>query len=1182
MRDFGRLSALARRDGGTEREPLPLLVPPPRDSIIGDANSQHNARARLEIQRTGSVYYKDPKSQKRNIFRSKETKAALSDRSGWKFTTAERFAELDQIVKNGGDVGLAQAILLVDPEEPLNVNGTYKSDVTGRSSFVDRPNGWLNLVAGRNDVKFTRLLTMFGADQASKNQALSVALGGNCVGTAQELLRSEADVNTAGQYFLNAVQEHNMDFVQLFLTAIVPLQQHHLDEGLILSIGHQDVELVALLLAHGADANHMNGQALVDAVSGAHLEDAATILLNCQAKLFQQILDRAAQVACSAGDVSLRQHLIELLLLAGAEPNLPDIQSQLIAAVRTTQCDFVRLLINHGTSPDYDDAESLRSAIRLGRTDLVTILLKGFISETSASKALDEAGNLPEADDFEEVVGLLLEKAVPQYSLHRCLALAVDKACRPALLATLIQHGAILDSEDALALRLALQRNRLDLIPHLLMANCDPAILCKVLPDAMSIQDHSERYHVMEALLNKGVSGKELHEALQQAVFEAKVSVDYQLMGLLVRKQASVDYNDSSDNCLCVATARGDSRALDVLEQGRPSARTASLALNYLPMPFAKSDTAHYEKTYEMLHLLLRNGAVGDPVAKALVIAVKEDQRGKALDLLLGYKADANYQSGEAINQAIELRTWDVLEKLCIHSVLNKATLTAHISTSLQHKSFDLRKAQLLAQTAAKAGYKDILDAPLLQEVQRNGSRKEVVELLLGLGASVDYADGEVLRHSVSQGDVATTYLLLRASPATASVARAFPGVMIIEDLQTRYALMQSLLRMGGPDMGNEALIQASREANIDDLSHVELLLQHRASPDYKGGSSVLESIKTYNLPLLQLFLTAGLNENTLVNAFYLARTMDCAREQRYALFSMLLQSGCESLDTSTALFETVKRDPSDVETSTLLLKYGGSVDYRNGATMQIVASAGSCELLNILRGNDPSQISRDAAFKSAVQASLAAETRIDVYLILLESGISQDLISEALVVASQAETIDKTLLGLLVQYGASPDYGDGRALYHITTRGDVETIIIVIVPPISTLETLNRSFIACMTLEKVPREAIAKLLLSKDPGVSTQVISSYLAQVVRDRDHSLLKLLMAYKPDPGHNNGESLTVSARIGDATSTAMLTDVEIPEEVVSQAYEALWTMASSKKSPKASKRRIFSCCVVFAKI
>lgn len=1156
MRDLGRLSSLARQAGATEREPLPPVEPPQRDSILGTSTNQQDARTRLELQRLGSAYYKDPNKQKRNVFRSKEKKAALIDRSGWTFTRVERFAELDQLVKTGGDVGLAQAILAFEPTEPLNVNARYTSDAAGNSVFVDRPNGWLDLVAGRNDVRFTRLLTIFGANQASKNQALLTALGANCIGTVQELLRSEADPNPgAGQYLMNAVKEQSIDLIRLFLTAIVPIQQSYVDRALISAVGLENAELVALLLAHGANGNYADGQALVDAVSGEHLEDAATILLHCQDVLSLGALNNAAVAACRIGNVLMRQRFVEMLLLTGTDPNLPVIQDQLLAAISTSQREFVDLLISHGTSPDRDDAESLRRAIGLGRIDLVNILLRGPVTESSASRALDEAANLPEADQFEDVVGLLVEKGVSQDSLHRCLAVSVDKACRPTLFTTLIEHGAALDFDDARSLRLALQRNRLDIFPDLLKASCDPKTLGKVLPDAMKIQDPSERYHVMTSLLDKGVSGKELHSALQRTVIEAKVSADYQLMGLLIRNNASVDYFDNNGNCLCAAAARGDGRVLDMLEQGSPSAETASLALGKLPVPFAKSDAAEYEKTNQMLHLLLRNGAVGDPVAKVLVTAVQEDHRGKALDLLLGHNADANYQSGKAVEQAIKLRDLDVLEKLCTYSTLNKATFTTQVPTSLEPEGFDLRKATLFAQTATKAGHKDTLDAPLLQEVQANGSRKEVIELLLGLGASVDHADGEVLRHAVSQGDVVTTRLLLGVKPATTSVARAFPATMRIQDLQTRYALMQSLLSSGGPGMGDEALIQASREANPDDLSHVELLLQHKASPDYKDGASVLESIKVHNLRLLQFFLKSELSKRTLVNAFNLARKMGCSRDQRYAIFSILLQSRCEKFNTSIALVQTVQRDPTDVETSTLLLNHGASVDYQDGQAMQLVASAGSLQLLNILREKNPSKRSREAAFASAIHASLTAEVRNDVYSTLLESGISRDLISEALIVASGAEASDKSLLALLLEYGASLDYGNGSALCNIAARGNVEAVATMLVAPVSQQETLNRSFSACMILEREPREALANRLLGKDPGVSTPVISAYLAQVVRDRDHSLLKLLMAYRPDPGHNNGESLVASAITGDATSTAMLTEAELAEEVLNRAYEAL---------------------------
>ena len=147
------------------------------------------------------------------------------------------------------------------------------------------------------------------------------------------------------------------------------------------------------------------------------------------------------------------------------------------------------LLISHSTSPDREDAESLRHAIRLRRIDLVSLLLRGPATESSASRALDEAANSLEANQFKDVVGMLVEKGVSQASLHRCLAVSVDKACSPTLMTTLIEHGAALDFDNARSLRLVLQRNRVDIFSHLLKASCDPKTLCKVLPDAMKIQD---------------------------------------------------------------------------------------------------------------------------------------------------------------------------------------------------------------------------------------------------------------------------------------------------------------------------------------------------------------------------------------------------------------------------------------------------------------------------------------------------------------------------------------------------------------------------------------------------------------------------------------------------------------------------------------------------------------------
>ena len=1166
MCDPDRLSQLTREAGAYETERLPTVEPPRRDSIATSPADQQDARERLTVQRTTSTYYKDPSKQKRNVFRSKKEKAALNDAGAWTFTTVEKFAELDRQIRQGGPVGLAQAILTADFANPLDVNVSYAYHENGTTAATGRSNGWLDLVAERNDVSYVRLLTAFGASQQSKDRALGLALKKGAIGAVQELLRNNADPNVSGvDYFMNAIAGQDTQLIKIFLTAIIPLRPECINQALIASVCRGTTDLVGLLFAHGASSDYADGRALSIAIAAEHVEDAATILLHSKGALSVASLIKATEAACLIRSESPKCQLLELLLCAGANPNTSSLQDQLLRAVRDNQHTVVELLIRYGTSPNRNDAESLRLAIAKGQTHLMTVLLQGSVSKVSTSRALEEAKAL-EIEEYKFVVGALIEKGVSENSLHKCLADAVDKDCGASLAPMLISEGANLDYDDAHCLREALQQNNLGLLQVLLKGHCHPSILCKTLPHAMRVQPQSERLHVMISLLEKDVSGKGLHISLQMLVGEGKDAIDYRLMGLLIRKNASVDYFDESGNCICTAVAQENEKALDLLIEGDPSADTVSTALGYLPVSFAKSEAADYERSVRMARLLLEKGAHGTAASEMLVKAVRDDYRGKALELLLKYNADANYNNGEAVEEALCLPEIDVLENLCRRSKLDRKTFATQLPNALKPKGLNLQKGAIVARYASIYGYEGILDMPLLKEIQFNGSRKEIIELLLSLGASVNYKDGEALRHAVSKGDVETTRLLLPAKPTTLNVARAFPAIMQIKNLSTRYALMQSLLHSGGPGMGDEALLQASREAKPEDLSHVELLLQHQASPDFKTGAPVLESIKAKNLSLLNLFIESQPKGKTLTNAFNLARKMQCSREERYQIFAALLKSGFEGFETSQALIEVVQQSPTDIETSVMLLDHGASVDCHQGRAMQIAASAGSLQLLNIFKNKRPHQESRDAAFHAATFGKLEAKIEKEVYSTLLETGISRNLISKALFRATHQHHIDRSLLLLLIRFKASLDTGDGGAIYNVTIRGETETLSTLLTGTVSRKSTLDRSFEACILLEGEVRWAIAKQLLEKEPSVSVEVISRFLAQIVREKDRKLLRLMMKYSPDPSYNSGESLVFAAQDGDEASTAILAGANISGETLNQAFESMLDSRAIQSKPQ----------------
>jgi hypothetical protein len=459
MYDPNRLLELARAANAYPKNRLPVVEPFRRDSIATSKDHLEDAVKHLVLTRKNSTYYKgDPSKQKRNILKSRKDKDNLdrANEQNFSYTVAERYTVLDQEIKKGSPAGFALAILVHDPAHPLDVNISYVSDAEGRATSTGKPNGWLELAAkrsGPNDVELIRLLAHFGASQDSRNRALSIALGRNAMETAQELFRNSADPNTNGNadYFIGAIRDRNQRLYSMFLSAPVPMNPFYINQALIEAVG-RDSDLVALLIAYGANGMVNDGQALCAAVGMKNLQDAAMILCNPDCDLLTASLDAAVYPACTIPEEDVKFRFLEMLLCAGATANTSRLQDELLTGVQNNLMALVELLTGHGTSSVRNGAEGLRAAVISGQAELVHVLLQGPVPQESLSLALGDANSLEDPDIFDGIVKALVEKGVSQASLSRCLAESVEKGFT-AVVPILIQKSATLDYNNAQCVR---------------------------------------------------------------------------------------------------------------------------------------------------------------------------------------------------------------------------------------------------------------------------------------------------------------------------------------------------------------------------------------------------------------------------------------------------------------------------------------------------------------------------------------------------------------------------------------------------------------------------------------------------------------------------------------------------------------------------------------------------------
>jgi len=214
-----------------------------------------------------------------------------------------------------------------------------------------------------------------------------------------------------------------------------------------------------------------------------------------------------------------------MLLSAGANANTPRIHDELLGSVKENKVSIAELLIFHGTSPDFNDAEVFcELAIRSAQTDLVNILLQGNVPKQALQRLLKKPVVWKTLIFSRISSELSSRKASPRIQVSNVSCDSVEKGY-VSLVPVLIEKGAIFGlwpMRDAV--RQALKRNDFGLFGQLLEAPCRPSVLSQVLLDAMTIQPPSERFDIISRLLNKGVSGIGLHIALQTAAAKRKRS----------------------------------------------------------------------------------------------------------------------------------------------------------------------------------------------------------------------------------------------------------------------------------------------------------------------------------------------------------------------------------------------------------------------------------------------------------------------------------------------------------------------------------------------------------------------------------------------------------------------------------------------------------------------------------
>jgi hypothetical protein len=602
-------------------------------------------------------------------------RAFTTKRKTWE--VKEVFYALDAHVATAGTPGVAQALIDKLHAAGGDVNGTQKS----KTSFLNRRKSLENFAerskllqqAIKNEHLQMVQVLLPHADSLALDTSLPFAIRSRNAAIVEALLRygASASQTADGQdAFRQACAVGGQpDLVALLLQSEGRPSISWVSQAMVDATKIGCLETVLRLSRSTADGNFNNAEALKIAISQGRRDIALVIVMGNKPPQ-RPGLDEAFAMVSDHLSMSPNEKLAtaEVLLCAGAGGD--GIAVPLCQAASGEFLEMVYLLAKYGASIEYGDAAALRMAISNGRTDIAEVMLSGAstLNPLYASDCISlipkkiapeqrllllnlllrrGAGGPPldnilcdasEAGDIESVKLLL----TPQFPGR----LAENHDIRKGPRAVIYDRHEIAspDHNNGFALRVAVERVQLPMVKAILAGKPINETLTAVFPETLKLSA-IHRHQMVECFLTNGLKGPAVSSALQAAIDEKPPMRDERLIGLLLKYNADVNFNEGAS--IVSAIARRDMDLLAVLFKGATPQTVAIV----VPRLMEISDDPKARR--DMMSMLCRSKvAIG---SKEISNAVVSMSRAKEIDtqllelLLHNGKADINVDKGLAV-----------------------------------------------------------------------------------------------------------------------------------------------------------------------------------------------------------------------------------------------------------------------------------------------------------------------------------------------------------------------------------------------------------------------------------------------------------------------------------------------------------------------------------------------------
>jgi ankyrin repeat protein len=503
-----------------------------------------------------------------------------------------------------------------------------------------------------------------GAQGPAVHQALDAAISDNTPLRDERLIQLLVEKGAEVDPHLEAaVCQGDENLVRMLLIGGPSVQV--LSQSLILSLELQDaskrVLIVKQLLDAGADVNYDNGLVILRATQDKFGESLELLLHFCPVPLS---LEAAFSSATAMKDPGQRYSFCQKLLNAGATGTV--VNKALIVAVQQQpqNTEFLRLVMP-SASVDYDGGHALCVAIKNMLREHVLLLLNMKPSEATFQNSFAAAMDLGTEKMQAEYCKMLLQARPQGNSVSTALVKSVERQ-NESISELLLQNGASVDFDSGSSVMAALRYKNAKIL-KLLVGDRDrkPSIttLTSAFEAILATVDASQNQELLRIILDAGVRRNSLDIALLSLVKELSQDVD--TMNTLLQYGASPHCN--ANEGLLLAAKSSNIVILLLLLKHVTDVSAVSLV-------FADrfQDGAYWatQPGFKVMRTLLMNGARGDSVNEALVMAVSQFRSKRRaqefVPILLENGADVNFKDGYPLQIAATMGDVQLIQDMLV------------------------------------------------------------------------------------------------------------------------------------------------------------------------------------------------------------------------------------------------------------------------------------------------------------------------------------------------------------------------------------------------------------------------------------------------------------------------------------------------------------------------------------